>query len=224
MFCKKAFLKFHKIRREISVLQSNSNTVKGLQDIKLVTLLKRDPCTGVSEPAVPKSSTNNSRNSQKNTWVGVSFYIKFRSRHSQMFFKIIILKNFEILQECTCVRVFFNKVAGPQNCNFTKKRLQVRFFPVKFAKYLRKPCFTESPVAASDSFRFPACNFIKRKTPAKMFFSEFCKTFKNIFWQNTFGWLLLVFSCEFWEVFQGTSFIEHLWEIAYFMYKFQYRI
>ena len=79
-----------------------------------------------------------------------------------------------------------------------------------------------SPVATSDSFRFPACNFIKKEIPAKMFFCEFCKIFKNmIFWQNTSGWLLLKFNCEFWEVFQNTSFIEHLWETAYFTYKLQ---
>ena len=31
----------------------------------------------------------------------------------------------------------FNKVAGPQSCNFTKKRLQHWCFPVKIAKLLR---------------------------------------------------------------------------------------
>ena len=70
-------------------------------------------------------------------------------------------------------------------------------------------------VAVSDSFRFPACNFIKKEIPTKRFFCEFCKTFKNIFWQNTLGWLLLKFICEFWEVFQNTSFIESLWETAH---------
>ena len=54
-----------------------------------------------------------------------------------------------------------------------------------------------------------------------MFICEFCKIFKNTFWQNTSEWLLLVFICEFWEVFQLTSFIEHLWETAYFMHKLQ---
>ena len=54
-----------------------------------------------------------------------------------------------------------------------------------------------------------------------MFFCEFCKIFKNIFWQNTSQWLLLVFICEFWEVFQNTTFIEHLLETAYVMYKLQ---
>ena len=64
-----------------------------------------------------------------------------------------------------------------------------------------------------------------------MFFCEFCKLFKNIFWQNTSGWLLLKFICEFWlllkficefsEVFRNTSIIEHLCETTYFMNKLQ---
>ena len=43
--------------KEISILQSISNTVKGLQTVRLATLLKRDPRTGVSESAVLRSST-----------------------------------------------------------------------------------------------------------------------------------------------------------------------
>ena len=79
-----------------------------------------------------------------------------------------------------------------------------------------------SPVAASDSFRFPHCNFIQKEIPAKMHFCKFCKISKNIFWQSASGWLLLQFIRELWEVFQSISFIEHLWETAYFMYKLQY--
>ena len=53
--------------------------------------------------------------------------------------------------------------------------------------------YRKSPVAVSHIFRFPACNFIKKKeTPASMFFCEFCKIFKSIFWQDTSGWLPLV--------------------------------
>ena len=39
-------------------------------------------------------------------------------------------------------------------------------------------------MVVSDSFRFPACNFIKKKAPGKMFICEFCKIFKNIFRQK----------------------------------------
>ena len=44
----------------------------------------------------------------------------------------------QISQQSTWVGVFFNKVAGPQNCNFIKKET-----PVKFAKFLRTSYFTE---------------------------------------------------------------------------------
>ena len=54
-----------------------------------------------------------------------------------------------------------------------------------------------SRVAGFVSFMFPACNFVKKKIPAKMLFCEFCKIFKNIFLQNTSGWLVLKFICEF---------------------------
>ena len=41
-----------------------------------------------------------------------------------------VLKNSQYSQEKTYVRVFFNKVTGLQACNFIKKRLQHRCFPV----------------------------------------------------------------------------------------------
>ena len=50
----------------------------------------------------------------------------------QMFFRIS-----QISQENTCVGVLFGNVAGLKACNFVKKRLQHRSFPVKFAEFLR---------------------------------------------------------------------------------------
>ena len=41
--------------------------------------------------------------------------------------------------------------------------------------------YKTSPVAASEGFRFSACNFIEEETPEKLFCCEFCKNFKNIF-------------------------------------------
>ena len=67
-------------------------------------------------------------------------------------------------------------------------------------------------MAASDSFRFPACSFIEKGTPAKTFFWEFCKIFKNIFLQNTSRWLLLLFTCSFEKFFRSP---------AYFVFKFR---
>ena len=147
----------------------------------------------------------------------------------------MFLNILEISQENTCV-------GAPQNCNFIKKRLQHRFCPVNFVNYSKTSIlcrgsmddwfsntsvrffkntsfYRTSPEAASDSYRFPACNFIKKETPAKTFFCEFCKIYRNVFWLNTSGWLLLVFICESWEVFKITFFTDRLWETAYFMYK-----
>ena len=46
--------------------------------------------------------------------------------------------------------LLFNKVAGLKACNFIKKRLQRRSFPIKFAKFLRIPFFIEHlPTTAS---------------------------------------------------------------------------
>ena len=50
----------------------------------------------------------------------------------------MILKSLLISQESTCVGVFFNKVEGPQNSNFIKKRLHHRFFHKNFVNYSRK--------------------------------------------------------------------------------------
>ena len=60
------------------VTASVSNTVKYVQAVRVVTLLKRDPSTGVLEAAICRSSTkwvflNNSQNSRENTYVRVSF-------------------------------------------------------------------------------------------------------------------------------------------------------
>ena len=65
------------------------------------------------------------------------------------------------------------------------------------------------PVAASDSFRFPACNFIKKETPAKMFICEFCKIFKNIFRQKH---LRMTASCVYLWILR--SFSDHLFYTA----------
>ena len=83
-----------------------------------------------------------------------------------MFLKIIVLKKFVNFTKKTCVGVFFNKVAGPQNFNFIKRDSNKD---------------SRSPVAASASLRFPACNFVKKENPAKMFFCELYRIFKNIF-------------------------------------------
>ena len=59
---KKLSKKFHKIHREIPLLESLSITVKCFQAVTLATRLKRDPRTSFSEPAICRSSTRSSAN------------------------------------------------------------------------------------------------------------------------------------------------------------------
>ena len=62
-------------------------------------------------------------------------------------------------------------------------------------------------------------NFNKKRLQYRCFPANFANISIKPFWQGTSGWLLLVFTFEFWESFQNTFFIEQLWETAYFMHK-----
>ena len=46
----------------------------------------------------------------------------------------------------------FNKVADQKACNFVKKKLRHRCFPVKFAKFFRTPFFTEHLCVAASEY------------------------------------------------------------------------
>ena len=46
----------------------------------------------------------------------------------------------------------FNKVVGPQACNFIKERLQHRCFPVIHANVLRTPSFKNSQLIVRIAF------------------------------------------------------------------------
>ena len=65
----------------------------------------------------------------------IQFFMEYittiRSSRSQVFFEIVILKNFARL---TVKRLCWSLEA----CNFIRKRLQCRCFPVDIAKFLRK--------------------------------------------------------------------------------------
>ena len=73
-----------------------------------------------------------------------------RCSTKQTFLKI--LKN---LLENTCAGVIFNKFASLKVCNFIKKRLYHRCFPVNFAKFLTTPFFTE-PLRTTASYQMVA--------------------------------------------------------------------
>ena len=55
-----------------------------------------------------------------------------------MFFEIGILKVCNIHRKTSVLESLFSKVATLEACNFIKKRLQHRFFPVNIAKFLKK--------------------------------------------------------------------------------------
>ena len=62
--------------------------------------------------------------------------LKYRSSHRWCSLNKIFIKTLQYSQENICVmESLFNKVTGLQACNFTKKRLQHRRFPVNIANF-----------------------------------------------------------------------------------------
>ena len=111
-----------KIHKGTPALQSCSDTIKELPTIRFATLFKRHPLSGVSKPAVCRSSTkqvflNNSRNSQENTQVGVTFLrTPCFTEHLQW---------------------LLVKVSGCKPAASLSKRLGQKCFFCNFAKFLR---------------------------------------------------------------------------------------
>ena len=69
--------------------------------------------------------------------------MQVRSSRPEVFCKKVVLGNFaKFTGKHLCQSHFFNKVAGTA-CNFIKKRLWHRCFPVNFAKSLRTPFLKE---------------------------------------------------------------------------------
>ena len=76
----------------------------------------------------------------------------FRSHRSQMFFKLGALKNVaNFTGKHWCWSLFLIKF---QASNFIRKILKRKCFPVKFAKFLRTPFFTEHLWLLLLNFRF----------------------------------------------------------------------
>ena len=57
----------------------------------------------------------------------------------EMFCKKGVLKFRKFYRKTPVLESIFNNISGLQSCNFIKKRLQHRCFPIKFAKFLRTP-------------------------------------------------------------------------------------
>ena len=150
----------------------------------------------------------------------------------------------QISQGSNYVRV--NKVAGPQNVTLSKRGSNTGF-SCEFCESSQNTYFVEdlwtagsetpahlftntffyrtSPVAASDSFRFPACIFIKKGTPVKMFSVNFAKFLRTSFCRTPPDGCFLCLPVIL------RSFSDHLFHRAplgncllvppYFMYKFR---
>ena len=197
----------------ISLVQVPCSFYWTILAVALATLLKRDPRTGVSEPAVCGSSTKQCSRIIVFTGKHLSCSLFLNQVQKQTFTDVLqsncslFLKSLQTSQESTCVGVFFNKVAGPQNCKFIKKRLHHRFFPENFVNYSRTPILQRiyERLALKNQCAFLGTPFFKehlqwlrltvsdfqsatlsllKETPAKMFICEFCKMFKSIL-QNT---------------------------------------
>ena len=112
---------------------------------------------------------------------------------------------------------------------------------MKFAKFLKTPYFTEhlqrlllevsgfQPATLLKRFRqrylsVSFGNFLRtsfdRTLPDGCFLSTQEAVIQSCVFESYESWNSVNFwICEFWEVFQITSFIERLWETVYFLYK-----
>ena len=68
----------------------------------------------------------------------MQYITTIRSSRSLMFFEIGVLKACNIHRKTPVLESIFSKAATLVACNFIKKRLQHRCFPVNIAKFLRK--------------------------------------------------------------------------------------
>ena len=127
-----------------------------------------------------------------------------------MFFKITVLEKFPNLTgKQLCLGVFFNKVADPQNRNFIKKRLQHKFFPVKFTKFLRIICFTEQWLLLQwlllTVLGFLPASLLKKRLRQRCFSVNFAKFLRTSFLLTKH--LRIIFSCV--NLWISKSFLEH---------------
>ena len=76
---------------------------------------------------------------KKNRIVALKPFISFQKQPTEVFFKKGVLRNFaKFTGKHLLQSPFLNEVAGPEPAILLKKILCHRFFPVNFAKFLRK--------------------------------------------------------------------------------------
>ena len=79
----------------------------------------------------------------------------FKSSHRRCSVKKVFLTFRKFDRKIPVLESLLNKVAGLEACNFIKKRLQHRYFPVKFAIFLRTPILKNICKRLNDCF----CSF-----------------------------------------------------------------
>ena len=84
-----------------------------------------------------------------------------------------------------------------------KRDSNTDFFQQNLKNFKNTLFYRLPPAAGSAGLRFPACNFVKKETPAKMFFCEFYKTLRTSFDRTPSDFCSLCLS-EHFEKFFGT--------------------
>ena len=103
------------------------------------------PTKDAGSGVIPRKITSNQKTKQDNEIFKIcakkEHSIHFRSGRLQVFFKIVILKNFAILKG---KHLCWSVILTLHFFNFIKKRLQHVCFPVNIAKFLRTAIYTEN--------------------------------------------------------------------------------
>ena len=143
--------------------------------------------------------------SQESTCVGVFFnkVVFFNKAPVSCLIKLQALGTAVLLKRDSNTGFFLSILGIIQEHLFRRESMNSWFWKSS-APFWKHLIYRTFPVAASDSFRFPACNFIKKETPAKMFICEFCKIYK-IFRQK---YLRMSASCVYLWILRSYS--DHL--------------
>ena len=131
----------------LTLLKRNSNTdvfLRILQNYWITSFLQSSLgqlfLNIVLNTPLKATDNKNDSNLQNKSLEKVSFFAhcrKYRSSHWRCFWKKAVLKNFVNFTGKHLCWSHLSVTWGSKACNFIKKRLQHRCFPVKFAKLLR---------------------------------------------------------------------------------------
>ena len=130
----------------------------------------------------------------------------FKSSHQRCSVKKVFLKISPISKETPVLEPLLNKAAGLQVCNFIKKILQHRYFPVKFEKFFITPILKNicerllcsfsliAPVLEFLHNKFASlqiCNFIRKRLQHRCFPVKLVKFLRTLILKSICERLLL---------------------------------